>query len=99
MTISATPDNQHWFLYVIECRNGALYTGISNNVTRRYAAHCSGRGARYTRMHPPERLLGSIEFLNKAEASKAEYAFKQLSADQKRDWCHTYLHVHELKKP
>lgn len=91
MTLPATAGNLPWFLYIIECCNGALYTGISNNVARRYAAHCCGRGARYTRMHPPERLLGIIEFPNRAEASKAEFAFKQLNADQKRAWCNAHL--------
>ena len=74
-------------MYVIECRNGALYTGISNDVARRYTAHCQGRGARYTRMHPPERLLAVIEFADRVAASQAEFAFKQLSAAQKRAWC------------
>jgi putative endonuclease len=41
---------------VLECRDGALYTGISNDVARRYAAHLAGKGARYTRINPPQRI-------------------------------------------
>ena len=96
--IEDTPAAQPWFLYVIECRNGALYTGISNDVTRRYSAHCRGRGARYTRMYPPERLLAVIEFPDKAEASKAEFAFKQLSAEQKRNWCQAHMLPNDTNK-
>ena len=47
-----------WFLYIIECTDGSLYTGITVDVEARYAAHCQGTGARYTRSHPPRRLLG-----------------------------------------
>lgn len=76
-----------WYLYVLECQGGSLYTGISNDVTRRLAAHQAGRGARYTRLRPPERLLLSIEFANRSEASKAEYSFKQLSRAAKQAFC------------
>ena len=37
-----------WCLYLIECRNGSYYAGITNNLDARYAAHAAGRGARYT---------------------------------------------------
>ena len=49
-----------WFVYLIECRDGSLYTGIAVDVAKRYAQHAAGKGARYTRSHPPLRLLGSI---------------------------------------
>lgn len=78
---------QPWYLYIIECQGGSLYTGISTDVARRYAMHSSGRGARYTRLHPPERLLLTIEFSSRSEALKAEYAIKQLTAIDKRAFC------------
>ena len=46
---------------------------------RRYAAHVAGKGARYTRSHPPSRLLARFEYPDRAGASKAEYAIKQLT--------------------
>lgn len=73
-----------WFLYLIECKDGSIYTGITVNVESRYAVHASGKGARYTRSHPPRRLLATIEYPDRSSASKAEYVTKQLSAADKR---------------
>ena len=73
-----------WFLYLIECTDGSIYTGITTDVAARFAAHCQGKGARYTRAHPPLRILGVISYPDRSSASKAEYAVKQLSAQQKR---------------
>lgn len=72
-----------WCLYLIECRNGAWYAGITNRLATRYAAHEAGRGARYTRANPPVRLLGHRRYANRAEASKAEWAIKKLPRSRK----------------
>lgn len=76
-----------WFVYVIECRDGSLYTGITVDVARRYDQHVAGKGAKYTRSRPPVRLLASMAFEDRSSALKAEYALKQLSVPQKRAWC------------
>lgn len=76
-----------WYVYIIECRDGSLYTGIAIDVQRRYATHVAGKGARYTRSHPPLRLLGRFEYPDRAAASKAEYAIKQLTPTRKRHLC------------
>ena len=73
-----------WFLYVIECADGSLYTGIATDPAARYAVHVAGKGARYTRSHPPVKLLMTEPHPDRSSASKAEYAFKQLTAAQKR---------------
>ena len=73
-----------WTLYLIECLDGSIYTGIAVNVTARYAAHAAGKGARYTRMRPPARLLACIEYPDHSSALKAEYRVKQLTAAAKR---------------
>ena len=52
---------QPWYLYLIECADGSIYTGITVDVEARYTAHLNGAGARYTRSHPPARLLGSVK--------------------------------------
>jgi putative endonuclease len=78
--------NNTWFLYMIECTDGSLYTGIAIDVDARYAAHCSGRGARYTRSHPPHRLLGYEAHPDRSSASKAEYRVKRLSTLDKRKY-------------
>jgi putative endonuclease len=73
-----------WYLYLLECEDGSIYTGITVDVEVRYAAHVAGKGARYTRSHPPKRLLASIAYPDRSSASKAEYAMKQLPAADKR---------------
>lgn len=72
-----------WRLYLIECRNGALYAGITNDLARRYAQHVAGKGARYTRANPPVRLVGSRGFPDRAAALRAEHAIRQLSKEAK----------------
>jgi len=81
-----SPRQAAWFLYLIECLDGSLYTGIAIDVVARYAAHLSGKGARYTRSHPPARLIGSVEFADRSSASKAEYRIKQLKPAEKRQF-------------
>ncbi len=73
-----------WFLYLIQCRSGAIYTGIARDVAARYAAHVAGTGARYTRANPPRRLLAQVEYPNQQAASRAEWETKRMSAAQKR---------------
>jgi len=74
-----------WFVYLIECRDGSIYTGIAIDVEARYAAHKDGKGARYTRSHPPRRLLAAIEYPDRSAASRAEYQIKCLSPREKRE--------------
>lgn len=73
-----------WFLYLIECEDGSIYTGIAIDVAARFAAHASGKGARYTRTHPPARVLASVEYPDRSSALKAEYQVKQLKPAAKR---------------
>lgn len=72
-----------WYLYLLECRNGAYYAGITNDLEARFQAHLAGRGARYTRANPPLRLLASTCFPDRASASRAEWRIKQLPRQQK----------------
>ncbi|KQZ66215.1 MULTISPECIES: GIY-YIG nuclease family protein [unclassified Lysobacter] len=72
-----------WHVYLIECRDGSLYTGVAVDVARRYAQHTAGKGARYTRSHPPLRLLVSFEYPDRSAALRAEYAIKRLSPERK----------------
>ncbi|KND57585.1 putative endonuclease containing a URI domain [Candidatus Paraburkholderia schumanniana] len=73
-----------WFLYLIECHDGSLYTGIATDVEARFIAHASGKGARYTRAHKPLRVMASFELAGRSEASRAEYFVKRLTPRQKR---------------
>lgn len=73
-----------WFLYVIECEDGSLYTGIAVDPRARFAAHVAGKGARYTRSHPPRRLLRTLGFPDRSSALKAEYRVKRMATEEKR---------------
>lgn len=75
--------NGAWCLYLIECRNGSYYAGITNRLEARYAAHAAGRGARYTRANPPLRLLGFRSYPDRSSASRAEWEIRQLPRDRK----------------
>ena len=72
-----------WVLYLLECRNGAFYAGITNDLPARYAAHACGKGARYTRANPPLRIVATASFPDRAAASRAEYQLKQLPKRRK----------------
>ena len=76
-----------WYVYLLECRDGSVYTGIATDVERRFAQHAAGKGARYTRANPPLRLLAQFEYPDRAAASRAEYAIKQLPPARKRALC------------
>jgi putative endonuclease len=75
-----------WFLYMIECEDGSIYTGITTDVESRYQAHACGKGAKYTRAHKPRQLLLAVRYPNRSISSQAEYEFKRLSAQLKRAW-------------
>lgn len=81
---SSTQGDSPWFLYLIECRDGSIYTGIAVDVAARFAAHLSGKGARYTRAHPPARIIATVAYPDRSSASKAEYRIKQLKPAEKR---------------
>ena len=72
-----------WHLYLIECKNGAYYAGITNDLEARYAAHVRGQGAKYTKAYPPLRLLGSNAYPDRPSALRAEWAIKQLQKSKK----------------
>ena len=72
-----------WFLYLIECEDGSLYTGIALDPQARFARHLAGKGARYTRSHPPRRLLATLAFPDRSSALKAEHQLKKIPARAK----------------
>lgn len=72
-----------WFCYILECSDGTLYTGITNNLENRILKHNTGKGSKYTRSRTPVVLKWSLKFNNRSEASKEEYRIKQLSRIEK----------------
>lgn len=69
--------------YILLCADGTLYTGWTNDLQKRIAAHNAGRGARYTRGRRPVTLLYSEECASKREAMSREAAIKKLSRERK----------------
>ncbi|WP_419692348.1 GIY-YIG nuclease family protein [Burkholderia gladioli] len=74
-----------WYLYLIECEDGSVYTGITTDVDARFAQHANGTGARYTRSRKPRAVLASFELADRSSASRAEYWVKRLTPAQKRE--------------
>ena len=65
------------------CKDGSFYTGYTKDVDERAKLHASGKGARYTKAHPPERVVYVEEFGTRSAAMKREKAIKKLNRDQK----------------
>ena len=72
-----------WYLYILRCGDGTLYTGITTDVEKRLEAHRSGLGAKYTRGRGPLELVYREECGGHSEALKRERAVKHLSREQK----------------
>ena len=72
-----------WYIYILECSDSTLYTGIATDVNRRLLEHNSGKGAKYTRTRTPVVLRAVFEAKNRSEASKEEYRIKKLSRKEK----------------
>jgi putative endonuclease len=75
-----------WFVYLIECENGRLYAGITNDLAARFAKHASGKGAAFMRMSPPLRYVASRACGSRGEAAQAEAALKKLTRRDKLAW-------------
>ena len=72
-----------WTLYILECADGTLYTGVTNNMEKRLAAHTSGKGAKYTRGRSPLKLVYRKNFKTRSAAQVAEAKAKNLSRAEK----------------
>ena len=68
-----------WWVYILRCADGTLYTGATNDLDRRLAAHNAGRGAKYTRARRPVALLYREEAADKSAALQREAALKKLA--------------------
>lgn len=72
-----------WYVYILRCKDGTLYTGSTDDVARRLAVHNSGKGAKYTRSRTPVEVVYTEECESYSAALKREYAIKQLTRQQK----------------
>jgi len=74
----------NWVVYMLECADKSLYTGITTNLERRLAEHAAGKGAKYTRGRGPFRLVYSETCAGRAEATRREAAIKLMAKVKKR---------------
>lgn len=72
-----------WRVYMVQCADGSLYTGCTNDLPRRVAAHNAGRGARYTRSRRPVVVVWTARAKDKSAALRREAKLKQLTRAQK----------------
>ena len=80
---------EKWVLYILECKDNTLYTGITNDLPKRLAAHRAGTGAKYTRGRGPFILRYSEVCEDRAHASRREWEVKQLTKAEKMRLCST----------
>lgn len=73
-----------WYLYILRCGDDSLYTGITTDIPRRFAAHQSGHGAKYTRGRGPLELVYREECGSHSAALKRELEIKALSRQEKQ---------------
>ena len=71
------------FVYILRCGDGTLYTGVTDDVQRRLAAHRAGKGAKYTRGRGPLELVYTQEQPDKSTALRREFQIKKLTRPQK----------------
>ena len=76
--------DKKWYLYILRCADGTLYTGITTDVEARLETHRSGKGAKYTRGRGPLELVYREECEDHSQALKRELAVKAMSREQKQ---------------
>jgi putative endonuclease len=74
-----------YFIYMLECLDGTLYTGSTNDVEKRFKDHLAGHGARYTKSHKPEKVVYRESFPTKSAALVREAEIKKLSRKNKQE--------------
>jgi len=72
-----------WYIYILKCNDGSFYTGSTNDLVKRLAAHNAGKGGKYTRAHLPVELLYSEKLADHSSALKREHAIKKLNKEKK----------------
>ena len=72
-----------YYLYLLECKDASIYTGITNNVAERFKKHLEKRGGRYTRSHGAKRIIHVEEYQTKGEALRREMEIKGWGREKK----------------
>jgi len=91
-------ENDIWQVYMVRCKDGTLYTGITNDLAKRIKAHNSAKdGARYTRSRRPVKLVYSEEAGSKSAAAKLEYKIKKMTRAKKKERVRAKGSGHKVK--
>lgn len=77
---------KRYWVYMLECAGGFIYTGVAIDPEARFREHLAGRGSRFTRMRRPLRIIGAREYPDRGAALRAEHVLKRLAPDEKREW-------------
>ena len=72
-----------WYIYILKCADNSLYTGVTNNLKRRFNEHKNKTGGNYTRAHKVEKILYTEEYKTKSQALKREAQIKKLRRKNK----------------
>ncbi len=75
-----------YFVYLLECKDGSFYTGITNDIRKRIKAHKKGKGSKYVRIKGFRKLLSKKKCKSKSEALREEYRIKKLKKKDKLEW-------------
>lgn len=76
-----------WYVYILRCKDDTLYTGMTDDLDRRLAAHRAGKGAKYTRGRGPLELVYHEVCADRSAALRREYAIKRLTRQEKLALC------------
>ena len=74
-----------WIVYILKCSDGSLYTGITNNLERRFLEHSLGKGAKYTKGRGPLKLVYREICRDRSESLKRELQIKSMSRQKKHE--------------
>lgn len=83
MVVFSKSPSTNWAVYIILCSDNSLYTGITNDLRRRFNQHCKAQGAKYFRGRQPVKIVYAEDGHDRSSASKREYGIKRLSHDDK----------------
>ncbi len=85
-----------WFVYVLLCSDGSLYTGATPDVEARFRTHQSGKGGKYTRSHPPIKVVYTEACDTRSAAQRREYQIKGWSRKEKIELLHISKQLQSL---
>ncbi len=77
---------EEWYLYILECRDGSYYTGITNDVVRRLELHKRGKASKYTRSRRPVKVIHAEICESRSDALRNEAAVKKMTRAKKEEY-------------